>query len=521
MLNLASFLQESAKEHGDKEAIVFGQFRLTYSQVNMMANQVANGLRSIGIVPGDKVALCCPNLPYFPIVAYGILKAGAALVPLNVLLKQREMAYHIKDSDAKALISFEGSDELPLAAPAHGAFQEVDSCEHFYIIPTMPGGPSPIDGVHTLSGLMDGQSPEGDYAPTDPEDTCLILYTSGTTGLPKGAELSHSNIVMNAMTMRDLAQGTPDDVTLCVLPLFHSFGHTVQMHTSMLIGSTLVLLPRFEAGAVLQAFQDENVTMFAGVPTMYWDLLTYKDADKFDLKKISDNLRLCNSGGAAMPVEVMKDFEEKFGVEILEGYGLSETSPVASFNQLGKPRKAGSIGMPIWGVDMKIVDDEMNEQPTGEKGEIVIRGHNIMKGYFKREEATEESFKGGWFHSGDVGYVDEDGYFFIVDRTKDMVIRGGFNVYPRELEEVLITHPAISLVAVIGVPHDEYGEEVKAYVVLKEGESATEDELRAWGKEQFAAYKYPRSVEIVDAMPLGPTGKILKTELRAMATQSA
>ncbi len=521
MLNLASFLQESAKEYADREAIVFGQFRLTYAQVNMMANQVANGLRSIGINQGDKVALCCPNLPYFPIVAYGILKAGAALVPLNVLLKQREMAYHIKDSDAKALICFEGTDELPLAAAGHGAFQEVDSCEHLYIIPTMPGGTSPIDGVHTLAGLMDGQSPEGDYAPTRPDDTCLVLYTSGTTGLPKGAELSHANIVMNAMTMRDLAQGSPDDVTLCVLPLFHSFGHTVQMHTSMLVGSKLVLLPRFEPGAVLQAFQDENVTMFAGVPTMYWDLLTYKDADKFDLKKIADNLRLCNSGGAAMPVEVMKQFEDKFGVEILEGYGLSETSPVASFNQLGKPRKAGSIGLPIWGVNMKIVDDDMNEQPVGEKGEIVIRGHNVMKGYYQREEATEECFKGGWFHSGDVGYMDEDGYFFIVDRTKDMVIRGGFNVYPRELEEVLITHPAISLAAVIGVPHEEYGEEVKAYVILKEGESASEDELRAWGKEQFAAYKYPRSVEIVDALPMGPTGKILKTELRELAMQTA
>jgi long-chain acyl-CoA synthetase len=287
------------------------------------------------------------------------------------------------------------------------------------------------------------------------------------------------------------------------------------------VGGTAVLMPRFDACDTLKAFQDEGITLFAGVPTMYWDILNCPDLDKFDLDKIRKTLRLGVSGGAAMPVEVMKQFEAKFGIKILEGYGLSETSPTASFNRENKPRKIGSIGLPVWGVDMKIVDDNMHEQPVGEKGEIVIRGHNVMKGYYKKTEANEEAFRGGWFHSGDVGFKDEDGYFFIVDRTKDMIIRGGFNVYPREIEEVLCSHPEISLAAVIGIPDEEYGEEVKAYVIPEAGSSITAEEIIAWSKKEMAAYKYPRSVEICESLPMGPTGKILKLELRRMALEGA
>jgi long-chain acyl-CoA synthetase len=345
------------------------------------------------------------------------------------------------------------------------------------------------------------------------DDTAVILYTSGTTGTPKGAELSHSNMVMNARLTDNMIPGG-DDVTLIVLPLFHSFGQTVQMNAGFYTGATLTLLPRFDPDATLGIMVRDNVTLFAGVPTMYWALLNHPNADKYDLEKISKNLRVCSSGGSAMPVTVMKAFEEKFQTTILEGYGLSETSPVASFNPYDGVRKAGSVGIPVWGVEVRIVDAEDNDVPTGELGEIVIRGHNIMTGYYNRPEATAEVMRNGWFHSGDIGNMDEDGYIYIVDRVKDMVIRGGLNVYPREVEDVLMTHPDVSLVAVVGMPDEKFGEEVKAFVVLKPNATVTEAELGAWAKENMAAYKYPRMVEFRDALPMNATGKILKRELK-------
>jgi long-chain acyl-CoA synthetase len=485
-----------------------------------MANQVANGLVAAGVKPGDKVALSCPNLPYFPVVYFGILKTGAVFVPLNVLLRPREVAYHLSDSDSVALIAFEGTDEFPIGKVAYEGFQAAGSCKRFYIIPRIPGGDSPIPGVPTLTDLMSDHPPLFETVQCEPDDTCLIIYTSGTTGRPKGAELSHSNLIMNCLVAHQLVDGRPDDVTLAVLPLFHSFGLSALMNNCFLGGATMVLQPRFEPGEAFRAFQNESVTLFAGVPTMYWDLLNYPDADQFDLEKIANTLRIGVSGGAPMPVEVMTQFQEKFRIKILEGYGLSETSPGASFNRLDRLQKIGSIGLPLWGVEMKVVDEEMNELAVGKPGEIVIRGHNVMKGYYKKPEANAEAFKGGWFHTGDVGYKDKGGYYYVVDRIKDMIIRGGFNVYPREIEEVMMTHPAISLVAVIGIPDEEYGEEVKAYVILKDGANATPEEIIAWCKRELAAYKYPRIVEIVKSLPIGPTGKIMKTELRKQALEA-
>jgi len=316
------------------------------------------------------------------------------------------------------------------------------------------------------------------------------------------------------MSTRRLIKGGPDDVALAVLPLFHSFGLTGLLNSAVLNGSRLVLVPRFEPAEVLRAFQEENVTLFAGVPTMYWELLHYPEADKYDLEKIAKTWRLGVSGGAAMPVELMKRFQEKFQIPILEGYGLSETSPTASFSREDMPQKIGSIGVPIWGVEMMVVDPEMNEVPRGETGEIVIRGHNVMKGYYKHDEANEEAFRGGWFHTGDIGFQDDDGYFFIVDRIKDMIIRGGFNVYPREVEEVLMMHPDITLAAVIGVPSDEHGEEIKAFVIPRQGGSLTTEDVIAFSKKEMAGYKYPRIVEFCESLPIGPTGKVLKKELR-------
>lgn len=519
MVNLAVVLTDSAREYPEKIAVSCMGMTITYAQLDAVSNQVANGLRAAGIKRGENVALCCPNLPYFPMVYYGILKAGCGVVPLNVLLKQREIAYHVTDSDAVALVCFEGTPELAIGQEAWKAFQEVDSCRNFWVLPAMPGASSSIEGAPTFTDLLDGQAPVFDTEQMNSEDTAIILYTSGTTGLPKGAELSHANILFNAMIAAKLTDNTPNDVLLVALPLFHSYGQTVMMNAGFFVGCKLVLLPRFDATAALQIFQDEGITAFSGVPTMYWDILNHPELGNFDIEKIKSTLRLCGSGGAAMPVEVMKEFEKTFDVPILEGYGLSETSPVACFNRLDKERKHGSIGLPVWGIEMRCVDEDMNEVPVGEPGEVIIRGHNIMKGYYKKPEANEEAFRGGWFHSGDIATVDEDGYYYIVDRTKDMIIRGGFNVYPRELEEVIVTHPDVSLVAVIGIPHEEYGEEIMAYLIPKAGKEIDTAEVKKWCKEQMAAYKYPRVIETIKEFPLGPSGKILKTELRKLAAE--
>ncbi|GAB3903203.1 hypothetical protein GCM10027612_69400 [Microbispora bryophytorum subsp. camponoti] len=352
-------------------------------------------------------------------------------------------------------------------------------------------------------------SGEFETVQTSADDTAVILYTSGTTGQPKGAELTHQNMVMNAIVNDEMFPRQPEDTYLVALPLFHSFGQTVLMNAGFRRGGTLVLLPRFEPVAALTLMKREKVTLFAGVPTMYWAMLAAVHAGAAE---VPPSLITAASGGSALPVEVLKDFSATFGVAVLEGYGLSETSPVASFNQPGRPAKAGSIGTPIWGVEMKLVDADWNT--PDDIGEIAVRGHNIMKGYYNRPEATAEVMKDGWFRTGDVARRDEDGYYFIVDRAKDMIIRGGFNVYPREIEEVLMTHPAVSLAAVVGVPHDSHGEEVKAYVIRKPGATTTEEELVAWCRETMAAYKYPRIVEFRESLPMTATGKILKRELR-------
>ena len=513
MLNLSVILEDSARRYGSKEAFVFMDTRLNYAQINAAANQVANGLEAAGIRQGDKVALSCLNLPYFPIIYFGILKAGAVVVPLSVLLKRDEVAYHLNDSNAKAYFCFTGTDQLPMGQEGMAGFEEADQCERFYTIMPKPTDPSPFEGGQTLGSLMAGQSPSYTRKPTSAEDTAVIIYTSGTTGRPKGAELTHSNLLLNANLSRDLLDFQKDDKSLIVLPLFHIFAMTVLMNAGIYHGITAVLLPRFDAEAVLGLMQKEKISIFAGVPTMFWGLLNYS-GDQFDLDAISSNLRLCGSGGASLPVQVLKDFEAKFKTIILEGFGMSEGSPVVTFNHPDQERKPGSVGTPVWGVEVKIVDENDQEVPVGERGELVYRGHNVMKGYYQRPEANAVTLRNGWLHSGDVAIMDEDGYFYIVDRTKDMIIRGGLNVYPREVEEVMIKHEAISLVAVIGIPDDQYGEEIKACVVLHEGASITEGELISWTKEHIAAYKYPREVEFLAALPMSATGKILKKELR-------
>jgi long-chain acyl-CoA synthetase len=518
VLNLSAVLEDSARKHPTRDAVVFGETRLSYAQVDGAANQVANLLVSRGIQPGDKVALSCPNLPFFPIVYFGILKAGAVVVPLNVLLKPREIAYHLKDSTAKALLAFEGTPELPLAQMARAACDE-SGCPTLAIMTADPSAPSPVLPSAALGRLMADQPSRFETRRRRPDDTAVILYTSGTTGHPKGAQLTHENMLINAIATRDvllprMRGGFEQDVALVTLPLFHSTAQTCQMNASFYGGLRIVLQPRFDPAVVLETIVREKVGFWIGVPTMYWALLDYVASSGVEAAPIAEHLRLCVSGGAPMPVDVLRRFEQIFGVRVLEGYGLSETSPVVSFNQLHRPSKPGTAGLPVFGVEVRCVDEEGRPVATGERGEIVVRGPNVMKGYYNRPEATEEAMRHGWFHTGDVGVLDEDGYLAIVDRKKDMILRGGFNVYPRELEEVLMTHSAVSLAAVVGVPDERLGEEVKAFIVKKPGMDATEEDILAWCREQFASYKYPRTIEFRASLPMTATGKILKRELK-------
>ncbi len=506
-LNLATILRDSTARFPNKAALLIDDVALTYDAVHAAAQRLAGGLAKIGVRRGEHVAIMVPNLPAFTIAYYAAHYLGAPVVPLNVLFTPDEIVYHLTDSNATTLIAYEA-----LADKAQAAFERVPTCKHFVVARQDPKDTSAPSGAHSLAALMERGSRVTELPDTMPDDTAVILYTSGTTGRPKGAELTHFNLFYNAeYVSEEQLRLTPDTISLVVLPLFHSFGQTVVQNGTLHAGGTLVLTPRFDPKTAFELMQRHRVTLFAGVPTMFFALLHYPEAKAFDLS----SLTRCCSGGSSMPVEVMRAFDERYKVNILEGYGLSETSPVACFNTLDQPKKAGSIGVPIHGVEMKLIDErgETITEPM-KPGEICIKGHNVMKGYYKRPEATAEVIKNGWFSTGDVAHRDEEGYYFIVDRKKDMIIRGGFNVYPREIEEVLYAHPSIAEAAVIGVKHESHGEEVKAVIALKPGAKATVEEIISYCKERVAAYKYPRIVEFRDALPKTATGKILKRELR-------
>jgi long-chain acyl-CoA synthetase len=520
-LNLASVLEHRAKLTPQATAITCSGAHLTYAELEARASSVAGGLASLGIRPGDHVALSCPNLPAFPVAYFGILKAGAVVVPLNVLLKPREIAYHLRDSDARALIVFEGTAELPMAQMARAGCDDA-GCPLLIVITLDPAAPAKVSPALTLGQIMHTHAGPFATVPREADDTAVILYTSGTTGQSKGAELTHLNMVSNAVANVSILRpamrgGLEQDVMLVTLPLFHSTAQTCQMNAGLYGGCRLVLSARFEPQTCLQLMEQEHVGFWIGVPTMYWALLQYVASTGADPTAVARNLRVCASGGAPMPHDVMRRFESVFRVRILEGYGLSETAPVVSFNQVERPTKPGTVGLPVFGVEFQCVDEEDRPVPAGQPGEVVVRGTNVMKGYYKRPEESAAALRGGWFHTGDIGSVDADGYLTIVDRKKDMILRGGFNVYPRELEEVIMTHPAVALVAVIGIPDERLGEEVKAIVVRRPDVDVTAEGLVEWCREQFAAYKYPRHVEFREALPIGATGKILKRELRAPA----
>jgi len=492
MVNLASNLVDTAGVHADRVAVRVGETVTTYRELDEASARVAGLLRERGVKPGDRVAIMLPNVAEFAVVYYGVLRAGGVVVPMNPLLKVREVAYYLGDSGARLIFAWHA-----VAGDARGGAQRADA-QAVVVDPA------------TFADLVAAAAPDHRVVDRDDADTAVILYTSGTTGQPKGAELTHANLARNTeVVCTDLIRLGPSDVIFGGLPLFHSFGQTCTLNAAVASGACLTLLPRFAADQALQIVADHRVTFFAGVPTMYSALLALPDRAAYDVSA----LRVCMSGGAALPVEVLRGFEKAFGCQVLEGYGLSETSPVASFNHPNRERKPGSIGTPIRGVAMRVVDSRGHEVPQGEVGEIVIRGHNVMKGYWQRPEETAEAIPDGWFRTGDLGRVDEDGYFVIVDRKKDLIIRGGYNVYPREIEEVLYEHPAVAEAAVIGLPHPQLGEEIGAAVALKPGATVTAEALRDHVKTQVAAYKYPRTVWIVDILPKGPTGKILKRKI--------
>jgi long-chain acyl-CoA synthetase len=484
MANLAGMLVETAAEHGGRTAIKLDDLELPYSGVEGATRHAAGLLTSMGVGPGDRVGLMLPNVPYFPVLFYGALRLGAVVVPMNPLLKEREVAFHLRDSGAKVLFAWFQFGEAATAGAADAGAE---------LVLVTPGETEQQIGA---------AQPLGDVAEREDSDTALILYTSGTTGTPKGAELTHGNLREAARISVELVDSGPETVTFGALPLFHVFGLTSGLNSCVRVGGCLTLLPRFDAGKALEIVARDRVNTFLGVPTMYAAMLHHEGT--FD----TSSLELCVSGGAAMPVEILRGFEERFGCTILEGYGLSESTAIAAFNRPDRERKPGSIGIPVPDTEMRLDGDE-------EVGEILVRGPTVMKGYWNRPDATSDTLDAdGWLQTGDVGRIDEDGYFYVVDRKKELVIRGGFNVYPREIEEVLYEHPAVREAAVLGIPHESLGEEVAAAVVLRDGETATPDEIRDYVKARVAAYKYPRVIWLEDELPKGATGKILKRDIK-------
>jgi long-chain acyl-CoA synthetase len=516
MLNLSVILEDTARERPDRAALVLGGQRLSYAAVDAVANQVAGLLRSRGLGPGAKVALSCPNLPYFPIVYFGVLKAGATVVPVNVLLDQAALADQLDRCDAQALFCFEGTPELPIGARAVAAARELDGCRSVFLLPVDPAATeSAVPGAELFGAAVAGQPTQFSTVRTEPTDTAAILFGSGTTGRgPRGAELTHQNLLLNALVTDAMFGPAEHDVFLAALPLFHSFGQTTLLNAGFFRRATLVLLPRFDPAAALALLAGEAVTVFAGVPTMYWELLRCAAAGQFDRRAIGATLRHAIAGGAAMPVPLLAAFQQTFGVEVLEGYGLSETSPVASFNRPDRPTRPGSIGMPIWGVEMALVDPDWNEIAGEGPGEIAIRGHNVMKGYYRDQAATDLVLRHGWLRTGDIGRRDRDGYYYVVDRAADVISRNGCVVYPREVEDVLFEHPAVSLAAVLGVPQDGADPQVSAYVIRRPGATASEAELLRWCAERLPEHARPHMVRFRERFPTTSTGKILKRALQ-------
>jgi long-chain acyl-CoA synthetase len=511
-VNLSSQLHTTALQHANKHAYLFQDKAVTYLELDAAVSKLASGLEKIGLKKGDHIAMLLGNSPYFVVGLYGALRLGATVIPINPVYTADEMTYIMNNGDVKAVIA------LDVLTPLLQNIEPLlPSVKHIIICETPQQQentqyemrPSFFEKIKSFTGLL--SSGEATFGPPaiEEDETAVILYTSGTTGKPKGAMLTHKNLYSNAKDIADFLNINEQDRVIAVLPMFHVFCLSVALNASLMNGGTVIIMPRFSPSAVFETIREHNATIFAGVPTMYNFLLQYPEGKQEDV----ETLRLCISGGASMPVAILEAFEQKFNVMISEGYGLSEASPVTCFNPTDRPRKPGSIGMSIVNVENKVVDEFGEEVPVGQVGELIVSGPNIMKGYYKMPEETAHTIKDGWLYTGDLARMDEDGYFYIVDRKKDMIIVGGYNVYPREVEEVLYSHPSIVEAAVIGVPDTNLGEAVKCFVVIKNS-SQTEEDLISYCREHLAKYKVPNEIEFLKELPKNTTGKILRRALK-------
>jgi long-chain acyl-CoA synthetase len=501
MLSLAHSLRTTAQRHGHQPAVIESDRVIDYATFDRQTDAIAIALARQGIAKGDRVGLHCINSADFALAYFGILKAGATVVPLNLLQPPQALAYVLNDAAAKALLF-----HAALADQAVQLSAAVPTLNFSVCI-----GGRGVAGALAWEQVLshEGEAPRVDFQPR--EDLAAILYTSGTTGRPKGAMLTHANLLANADSVHRAMQWRPgSDVVIVVLPMFHAFAATVGMLAPLLCGSAIVPLPRFEPEGVADAIERTRASIFLGVPSMFNVLLRLKPERHGQFQ----SLRFCVSGGAALPVEVLQRFEAQFGKPIYEGDGPTECSPVTCVNPIGGLVKPGTVGLPVPDVEMRVVDDEGRELPRGEVGEIVVRGPNVMKGYWNLPDATRESFRDGWFLTGDLGLEDEDGYFSIVDRKKDLIIVNGMNVYPRIIEEALYRMPGIREAAVVGEPHGLHGEIVVAFIVGEDDQTPAEAEVRAWCRQHLGRHEIPRKFVFLPELPKNAAGKILKRELR-------
>ncbi|HDK36482.1 MAG TPA: long-chain fatty acid--CoA ligase [Bacteroidetes bacterium] len=499
LCDLNTSIEHSALSNYSRTAVIHADRRYSYKEIYNSILNLACGLQKLGIGRGDRVAIMLPNIPLFPIAYYAILQIGAVVVPINTMFREPEIHYILEDSESLAIII---RDEI--LEEVGRAAEDIDSCAHIIVL----GENLPGEAVD-LNELLDEANLNPEGVRVTPDDPAVILYTSGTTGRPRGAVLSHGNLVSNARASVQIGQISSKDVFLGVLPFYHSFGQTVSMNAAFCAGARIVMLSKFNPENVFQAIEKEKVTIFAAVPTMLKIMVDYEGP----AGELSSIRRLL-SGGAKLELSLMEEFEQKFKIPIYEGYGLTEASPVVTFNPEGFGRKSGSAGIPLPDVHIKIIDESGNELVPEKEGEIIVRGPNVMERYLNRPEATKEILRDGWLHTADIGYIDEEGYLYIVDRKGDMIIKGGFNVYPREIEELLLHHPAIAEVAVIGVPDAVQGEEVKAYVVLRQNADVSSDEIIAYCLSQIARYKCPKYVSFVQSLPQNALGRVQKHLLK-------
>ena len=502
MSNLYGILERTAANHPDNRALIFNDQQVSYEKLKEVTDRLASALKRMGLGVGDRMALMLPNVPHFTMSYFALLKIGVTIIPVSILYKSEEIHHQLEDSEVKGIIFWEG-----FRQSVRKAVQGLERCERLIVL-----GKKIKSGEHNLTGLMAQNEPLEEAADVASDDTALIVYTAGTTGQPRGAELTHGNISSNIDACCQFLNIGPEDGIVGVIPMYHLLGQTLVMGTAFNVGARVILLPKFDPSVVLQSIETEKATYFVGVPSMYRQILRVENDETYDVR----SLKHCLSSGDKMTQETMDAFEEKFKVSILEGYGLSEASPVVSFNTPSRVRKAGSIGLPLPGIEMKIVDETGTEVRPGEIGEIIVQGPNVMKGYLNRPEATKEALKDGWLHTGDLARLDESGFGFVVARQKNVIVKGGFNVYPQEVEKFLYGHPKVKEAVVVGIPDALHGEEIHACIVLRNGERATQEEMIAYVKERMAAYKCPKVIHFLPSLPMGPTGRIQRDEIRSI-----